>query len=386
MNWYEGPKIAFISGTCLTKDVMVYTPDGTVELGELKVGDTVYSYSFDARTTVGKVVDIIDRGVKEIYEVVTADGRRMIATGNHPVLTANKNKFRWVRVDELKVNQPLVVAKIEPVPVQELDEIISVETARALGYFLADGWITRSKRNNMVCTAPDGEWIFKVLGIPFKAYEGGRWNYTYSKRLALVLSLLGLNQKHNQAKLPKWVYHLSSEKIRAFIDGFVRGDGYTDKDGGHRIELASEWLIRGIKYLCDWAGYKAFEVKYRERLNKPPGSKEPRVWKSWQLYINPKYYSKTTIVKKVEKIGEDKVYDLTIAPYPHFVAEGLVVHNSMATPHISGLMALWAEYAKKKGVELTREVVMDIFRSYSSWDSEVGYGLPSFEWIVDYLK
>jgi hypothetical protein len=58
----------------------------------------------------------------------------------------------------------------------------------------------------------------------------------------------------------------------------------------------------------------------------------------------------------------------------------------MATPHCSGLMALWAEYAKKKGVELTREVVMDVFRSYSSWDSEVGYGLPSFEWIVDYLK
>jgi len=60
--------------------------------------------------------------------------------------------------------------------------------------------------------------------------------------------------------------------------------------------------------------------------------------------------------------------------------------TSMATPHCSGLMALWTEYAKKKGVELTREIVMDVFRSYSSWDSEVGYGLPSFEWIVDYLK
>jgi len=60
--------------------------------------------------------------------------------------------------------------------------------------------------------------------------------------------------------------------------------------------------------------------------------------------------------------------------------------TSMATPHIAGLMALWSEYAKKKGINLTRDIVMDIFRIYSKWNSEVGYGLPKFEWIVDYLK
>jgi hypothetical protein len=60
--------------------------------------------------------------------------------------------------------------------------------------------------------------------------------------------------------------------------------------------------------------------------------------------------------------------------------------TSMATPHSSGLMALWTEYARKKGVELTRDVVMDMLRTYSTWDEEVGYGCPRFEWIVDYLK
>jgi subtilisin family serine protease len=60
--------------------------------------------------------------------------------------------------------------------------------------------------------------------------------------------------------------------------------------------------------------------------------------------------------------------------------------TSMATPHLSGLMALWAEYAQKKGYNLTRSMVMDIFRSYSTWNSETGYGVPKFSWIVDYLK
>jgi subtilisin family serine protease len=60
--------------------------------------------------------------------------------------------------------------------------------------------------------------------------------------------------------------------------------------------------------------------------------------------------------------------------------------TSMATPHASSLMALWAEYARRRGVELTRDVVMDILRTYSTWDAEVGYGCPKFEWAVDYFK
>jgi subtilisin family serine protease len=60
--------------------------------------------------------------------------------------------------------------------------------------------------------------------------------------------------------------------------------------------------------------------------------------------------------------------------------------TSMATPHASSLMALWAEYAREKGVELTRDVVMDVLSHYGSWNEETGYGCPRFEWIVDYLR
>jgi len=273
MEWYDGFKTAFISGTCLTGDINVYTPDGPVKLKDLKVGDTIYSYSPDGRTTVGKVVNIIDQGTKEVYELVTADGRRLYATGNHPILVVDGGSKppRWKRVDEIKPGRHAVVlASPEPVPVQELNELITVEMARALGYFLADGWISHTNRkhqNWMVNTAHDDEWFFKTFGIPFKPYD------------------------------------------------------------------------------------------------------------------------KTSIVKKIEKAGEDKVYDITVEPYPHFVAEGIVVHNSMATPHIAGLLALWAEYARRKGVELNRDIVIDIVRHYSpGWRSDVGYGPPRFEWIVDYLR
>ncbi|MEM2196334.1 MAG: S8 family serine peptidase [Thermoproteota archaeon] len=61
--------------------------------------------------------------------------------------------------------------------------------------------------------------------------------------------------------------------------------------------------------------------------------------------------------------------------------------TSMSTPHVSGLLALWVEYARRKGVELTRDMVMDIVGHYSrGWSPETGYSVPRFSWIVDYLR
>jgi serine protease AprX len=61
--------------------------------------------------------------------------------------------------------------------------------------------------------------------------------------------------------------------------------------------------------------------------------------------------------------------------------------TSMATPHVAGLLALWVEYARMRGYELGRDTAMDIIRHYSEgWRSDVGYGCPRFEWIVDYLR
>lgn len=61
--------------------------------------------------------------------------------------------------------------------------------------------------------------------------------------------------------------------------------------------------------------------------------------------------------------------------------------TSMSTPHISGLVALWVEYAKKKGYDLDRSTVMDIVSRYGGgWREDKGYGVPRFEWIVDYLR
>ena len=64
--------------------------------------------------------------------------------------------------------------------------------------------------------------------------------------------------------------------------------------------------------------------------------------------------------------------------------------TSMATPHVSGVVALWVDYLRRQGVpdgEINVALVKDIIRRYGKpWDPEYGHGTPRFEWAVWYYE
>jgi len=396
------PKTAYISGTCLVGDTVVYTPNGPIPIKEFKVEEPVYSYG--KRGIVrDKCLDFISQGVQRVYELTTADGRQIICTANHRFLTRggefNKKTFRWVPLNELNKGQRiLAIHRIPQKSIQAIDDLITIDVANFLGRFLGDGWIQHSKRTNRICVPTSDEDFMEqfeaLFGKKITPTDYG-WAYADSKRLALALGLLGFYQKHPKARIPRWVYHLHREKIEAFVEGLLQADGWNSKqDRGRRIELSSENLVYDLKYLCDWIGWKAGRVRYRERILKAPNSKEVKLHKSWALYMNPNYEPKRRSarsglklvrVKDIREVGKEAVYDITTRTH-NFIAEGIIVHNSMATPHVSGLMALWAEYLHGKGVEFNSRVVMEIVEKHGrSWDATYGRGIPLFSWVLDYV-
>ena len=64
--------------------------------------------------------------------------------------------------------------------------------------------------------------------------------------------------------------------------------------------------------------------------------------------------------------------------------------TSMATPHVSGLIALWVDYLRRQGVPdkaINAALIKNIIRRYGKgWDSEYGHGVPRFEWVLDWLS
>ena len=92
-------------------------------------------------------------------------------------------------------------------------------------------------------------------------------------------------------------------------------------------------------------------------------------------------------VKKIKKIGKAKVYDITTMTH-NFVANGIVVHNSMATPHASGLIALMRQaFALRLGKVLTTEEVKRMLEELGEpKNNDTGYGLLTFQMFMEWCE
>jgi len=87
---------------CHTLDTVITLADGSLkEAKDCKVGDEVISYDVENfRFVPAKIVNIIDNGIKDVYEVKLASGKSIEVTSNHPFLTADG----WKSIEEgLKV-------------------------------------------------------------------------------------------------------------------------------------------------------------------------------------------------------------------------------------------------------------------------------------------
>ncbi len=253
-GFYDGIKdgAGSMHGTCVVGDTPVFTPDGPVEIENLKVDDEVWS--FDGHTlSRARVTNKWNRGTKEILRVYVNKLGEIYATPNHPFLVFENGELKWKPASELRKGSVIVATRSLPENVsKELVNVITPEIAKLLGYF------------------------------------------------------------------------------------------------------TSKWLARGLRYLALYSGLTAGVVKYRERVIKPPHSKEPRLWKTYQMMFGFKdapdghSYGKISIdsrhlrlarITSIEEHGKDKVWDIEVYGYNNFVADGFVVHNSQATPHVAGLVA-----------------------------------------------
>lgn len=409
-----------ISGTCLVGDTPILTPNGPIELSKIEVGDEVYSFA-DGKIVTAKVTNKWDRGVKTIYRVYSYLLGEIYATANHPFLCLTKYgrgkyRLRWIPTASLTPNSVVIGVKKLPENIApELDSLINEELAKLLGWFTADGWIARNKRNWQLCLSEsDGaDEISSILrGITnseIRHNTDAKWRYLYSRRLGLALSLLGFGQRHNNMALPKWLYHISRRKMKAFIEGFLVGDG----DKKRRIEIASKWLARDLRALCLYAGIECSRIWHRKREIKPPNGKL-RQWETWSLGIGLKEPKTSTHmlglriipkcikdlldydtfrlckITKVEHIGEERVYDIEVSGTNNFIADGFVVHNSMATPTVTGLITLMREAIREFApwMKFDLEDVFDMlqYTAIEEKNNDYGWGLITWQRFEEWLE
>lgn len=413
---WPGGQYSLESGTCLPDSAVISTPVGPRLLSEIKEGDEVFSCDINNLAVVTNIVERKwETGRKEIYEVKSGNWT-LRATGNHPVLVLRIDKtertqgsgfaklysFDWKRVDELTVSDLVVQVHSLDSGENELhDAIPSEEFAQFLGFMIGDGWISSPKSGMyMICFARgDVEYINdeykKILSSlstnPVSDTKDRSQAYTFDKRLYYALSHFGLGDGAKMKTVPQEIFLSPPSIKKSFLIGFLDADGTSPKKKSHgplTLSSSSLELVRGLKHLLASIGVQTGNIYSRFRnceiegrqicgwehqivINRSEaevlfsghgegGRKTRRVGggeigsSSFKALISNSPF-RLSRIRSITKVGDDIVFDLMMKNqnFPAFIADGMVVHNSMAAPFISGVVALMLSYHKHPGEHRT---------------------------------
>jgi len=281
-------------------------------------------------------------GHKHIQKVAHAFLR-----GKNGISHANYLRLRAAGIDVPPVDLVVRTGK-NPVHGVDLDTLsfeVDARFARFLGFMLGDGWF-ESKGIAFALGEDDGcnTYYIDLCRELFNCTPEPRGAATFNALGAGHVQVLGLGIKrmlesvgfiHGFAKkrVPSWLYGMSLEVRRAFLQGMFDADaGF--QSNGWRLGLSNEELMRGCWTLAQMSGYRVSrEIKSIDRETTIRG-KRAKALRAFRIFVSDEATDAPVVyepVTHVEPIGEGETYDITVADDLHnFVANGVVSHNTLS--------------------------------------------------------
>jgi len=370
-----------ISGTCTPLDTMV----GKISMKELIVGDIIPSIW-------GKDLVLAKwyQGINIVFRVITEDGIEFEATSEHKILVWSNKHFIW---------KPLI-------SLHRGDEIVDGK--------MSNMWKEFQNINSTLYQNPQND----NSGIQNQISRSGYWYLTTN----FPSPSQTLEQRKEITSKPKTITRNEKEMEQSKLSKEIETERNANDQIWHRKSILWKTPYRGIKKedvkdekrKIFWRSRK-YEKSIKEssrpnyRSNKKPTTQRISLCsnpslltnsgyssiKKWKNYfcrsrnIRPEKISELPLssrnlthkIKKIIKIGKKPVYDITTLSHT-FSANGIIVHNSMATPHSSGLIALMAESKRKLvGDELTLGEIMDMMEQLGKKkNNQTGFG--SLTWNI----
>jgi replicative DNA helicase len=222
---------------CVTGDTLVWLADGRrLPIAEL-VGQTpeVVSSNRQGRLVKAQTELIWCVGTKPIYEITTASGRKLKATGQHRLYTLNG----WKQVREFQVGDRLATAKYMPRFGQPIKSWTDTKVA-LLAHLIGDGsylprqplrYTTASEENSEIVKAAAEE-----FGCTVNRHSGkGNWhqlvisgngNRWHPAGVGVWLKELGIfGQRSAEKRVPAEIFQLSEAQIALFLKHLWATDG-----------------------------------------------------------------------------------------------------------------------------------------------------------------
>jgi Fe-S cluster assembly protein SufB len=308
---------------CLSPDTRVWTTSGMRRIKELGAGDEVFALNRDTKLLeVARVVAGGKSGEKEIFEI-TARGRTIGASGNHPFLVlrderkegARRARYaaRWVPAEELAEGDLVAIATDVPefghnapmlLPQDDrgafYPRVTSDDMCWFLGLYLGDGYLKHSDGYTTVGIAVDKsdtvlvdeirDVAKRLFGLDLTlSKDGYRLQARGTAALAEYLELNGLGGTSLTKRVPDWVFGLPMSQRLSFVAGLLDADGYvrshpTTKDAV--FTSANAELLAGIKELLALSGVWSSSVI--PVTNRHPFDRE-RLMRAYRLQLSGRF-------------------------------------------------------------------------------------------------
>jgi len=305
---------------CLAPWTKVWTTRGMRAIKELAPGDEVFALDEESKLLeVARVVAGGKSGEKEIFQI-TARGRTIDASGNHPFLVLRderepgsgraKYATRWVQAEELAEGDLVAIATDVPefghnapmlLPQDDrgafYPRVTSDDMCWFLGLYLGDGYLKHSDGYTTVQIAVDKtdtvlvdeirDVAKRLFGLDFTlSKDGYRLQARGTAALAEYLELNGLGGTSLTKRVPDWVFGLPTSQRLSFVAGLLDADGYvrdhaTSKDAV--FTSANQQLLAGIKELLALSGVWSSSVI--SVSNRHPHDRE-RIMQAYHLRLS----------------------------------------------------------------------------------------------------
>jgi geranylgeranyl pyrophosphate synthase len=305
--------------------------------------------------------------------------------------------FEWKKAKDLKAEDLVVVSKnvysnsgvlpsLTLIKQNHKDRFVlpqsfSLELAQLCGFLVGDGCIDDGR---VALCIPRGiagrrsyeELVEKIFGAKPTLME--ETITICSKAVSYLFTVLGLRGKCTTKTLPEWVFKLPLEYRKAFVKGYIDADGTVSKSGLVHFDAANKKLIMQFKFLLDSMGFVTSNIHERRVDNthfKKPVSKNSTLLYGFSLAGRERVLSEIGTESEVsagrlsmkmvrqlsfrfseeipsipinfdlDALGFDKItevvlagekhtYDLQIEGTHNYLANGLVVHNTLMVDDI----------------------------------------------------
>lgn len=270
----SGKESKLILVSCVTKDTMVFTPDGIKTVEDFIQKDKLGAYIVPEYTVLGK--EEFNRGNIMVNsgfadtKIITSPHSEIECSLNHKLWACKNGVYDWYKVSELNVGDWISIQygkelwgnnddinfdytsyenNYKNKNIYKFDKITE-DLSYLIGLYISEGYIDKYSIN--ICCGDDISNVFQNMNIQYRCSDNLHYIIN-SLSLCDLFRYLGFNTtcKAPQKEIPSRLFSMSRKNMVSLLQGLFDGDGCSMKSGRILYYSTSKKLIKQIQMILN---------------------------------------------------------------------------------------------------------------------------------------